>query len=79
MPVKRQQKAVLIEYLALHSEELCSLMMEAHEWNVYARIDLILEGQLAAPHLTTWPPHYHRSMPASFSSQAYICVYTSSL
>ena len=76
VPVKRHQNAVL-EYLALHSEEFCSLMMQPHEWN--ARIDLILEGQLAAPHLTTWPPHYHRSMPPSFSSQAYIYVYTSSL
>ncbi len=52
---------------------------EAHEWNDYARIDLILEGQLAAPHLTTSPPHYYHRMPVSFSSQAYIYVYTSYL
>jgi hypothetical protein len=56
VPVKRHQNAVL-EYLALHSEEFCSLMMQPHEWN--ARIDLILEGQLAAPHVTTSPPDYH--------------------
>jgi hypothetical protein len=75
VPVKRHQNAVL-EYLALHSEEFCSLMMQPHEWN--ARIDLILEGQLAAPHLTTSPPDFHLAcihLLAGISIYIYIYTY----
>jgi len=56
VPVKHHQN-VALEYLALHSEELCVLMMEPSQWNV--RIDLVFEGELGASHLTTSRVDYH--------------------
>jgi len=56
VPVKHHQN-VALEYLALHSQEFCSLMLKASEWNM--RIDLVFEGELRAPHLTTSRLDYH--------------------
>ena len=56
VPVKHHQN-VALEYLALHSKEFCSLMLEPGEWSL--RIDLVFEGELRAPHLTTSRLDYH--------------------
>ena len=56
VPVKRHQ-SVALEYLALHADEFCSLMLSPLDWNL--RIDLIFEGELGAVHLSQSRLDYH--------------------
>ena len=56
VPVKHHQNVVL-EYLAERSDEFASLMLTPSEWNL--RIDMVLEGELGAAHLTTSRLDFH--------------------